>query len=385
VGKWGEKGNWGCTTPLSSYLPKPYIEGDDRLQKITARIVLSHRTGFPNWRGNGPLKIFFTPGERFSYSGEGIVYLQKVVEQVTGKPLNAYMRQAVFTPLGMTSSSYVWRKDFDALTATSHDSDGAPTDNFKPTEANAAASLETTARDYATFINAVLAGTGLKPATLREMETPQIAVDPECTNCTDRAPNELSKNLFWGLGWGMQQTAQGTSLWHWGDNGGFKAYVVVVPATKSAVVMFFNSENGLAIARQVVADAIGGDQPAFDWLKYDNYDSAGIRFIRAVRQKGAAAAMKEFSASIASGEIPENSLNQEGYHLLGRKETAEAILVFQKNVELHPASANAYDSLAEGYMNHGQNDLSIQDYEKSLELNPNNTNAVEMLKKLHAK
>src|SRR5271167_1564548 len=74
-----EQGKLGLDVPLTTYLPKPYIAGDERLAKITARIVLSHRTGFPNW-----------PGERFSYSGEGYIYLQRVVEKITGKPLNEY-------------------------------------------------------------------------------------------------------------------------------------------------------------------------------------------------------------------------------------------------------------------------------------------------------
>ena len=120
-----EQGKLALDTPLTTYLPKPYIEGDERLAKITARIVLSHRTGFPNWRqSDGALPIYFTPGERFSYSGEGYIYLQRVVEQITHKPLNEYMTEAVFTPLGMRNSSYVWRPDFDALTATGHDAGG---------------------------------------------------------------------------------------------------------------------------------------------------------------------------------------------------------------------------------------------------------------------
>src|SRR5579863_6059040 len=82
-----EEGKLALDVPLTTYLPKPYIEGDERLTKITARIVLSHRTGFPNWRDADKLLIYFTPGERFSYSGEGYVYLQRVVEHITGKPL----------------------------------------------------------------------------------------------------------------------------------------------------------------------------------------------------------------------------------------------------------------------------------------------------------
>jgi CubicO group peptidase (beta-lactamase class C family) len=264
-----ELGKLGLDVPLTTYLPKPHIAGDDRLKKITARIVLSHRTGFPNWRGDdGLLPIYFTPGERFSYSGEGYVYLQRVVEQITAKPLNEYITEAVFTPLGMTSSSYVWRPDFDALTATGHDREGKPVALWKPKEAGAASTLNTTAKDYALFVEAVLNGNGLKPATLAEMETPQIALDPECRICTKREPKQLSKNLFWGLGWGIQREDDGTdALWHWGDNGAFKCFVMAEPKTKAGAVMFANSENGLEIAKPVIDEAMGRESLAFDWLK----------------------------------------------------------------------------------------------------------------------
>jgi CubicO group peptidase (beta-lactamase class C family) len=263
-----EQGKLGLDVPLTAYLPKPYIAGDERLVKITARIVLSHRTGFPNWRGDdGLLPIYFTPGERFSYSGEGYVYLQRVVEQITGKALNEYMTEAVFTPLGMTSSSYVWRPDFDALTATGHDADGKPAQLWKPKEAGAASTLNTTAKDYALFVEAVLNGKGLKPATLHEMETPEIALDPECRICTKHETKQLSKNLFWGLGWGIQRKDRSDVLWHWGDNGAFKCFVMAEPKTKSGVVMFANSENGLEIAKPLIDEAMGTESLAFEWLK----------------------------------------------------------------------------------------------------------------------
>jgi CubicO group peptidase (beta-lactamase class C family) len=261
-----EQRKLGLDVPLTAYLPRPYIQGDDRLKKITARIVLSHRTGFPNWRGDGSLTIHFTPGERFSYSGEGYVYLQRVVEQITGKALNDYMTEAVLTPLGMTSSSYVWRPDFDARTATGHNADGEPVPLWRPKEEGAASTLNTTVKDYALFVEAVLNRKGLKSATLREMETPQIALDPECRNCIERQPKELSRNLFWGLGWGIQRTKD-DELWHWGDNGAFKSFVMAAPKTKAGVVMFANSENGLAIAKPVIGDAMETEPLAFAWLK----------------------------------------------------------------------------------------------------------------------
>ena len=269
-----DEGKLDLDTPLTKYLPQPYIAGDERLDEITARIVLSHRTGLKNWRPDGgDLKIYFTPGERFSYSGEGIVYLQKVVEQITGKKLNDYMTEAVFVPLRMTSSSYVWRSDYDIRTATGHNEDAQPGDKSKPTDANAASSLHTTAADYARFVEAILNGKGLKNETLREMEKPQVAVDLACTNCTDRVAGESAKEVFWGLGWGIQETRDGESLWHWGDNGAFKCYVLAYPKQKIGLVMFTNGQNGLSIRENVVQLALGGAQPAFAWAKYERYDS----------------------------------------------------------------------------------------------------------------
>ncbi len=73
------------------------------------------------------------------------------------------MTEAVFTPLKMTSTSYIWRPAFDAITATGHDENGTPTDKWKPDEAGAASTLNTTAKDYALFVEAILNQKGLKP------------------------------------------------------------------------------------------------------------------------------------------------------------------------------------------------------------------------------
>lgn len=262
-----DQGKLDLDTPLSSYLAKPYVP-DERVGKITARLVLSHRTGFPNWRGDdGSLPIYFSPGERFSYSGEGYIYLQHVVEQITGKPLDVYMDEVAFKPLGMTNSSYVWRPSFDSLTATGYDSKGGPGELEKPKEAGAASSLNTTARDYALFVDAVLNGKGLSSSVLRQMETPEIALDPTCRICVKQEPKELSKTLFWGLGWGIQREHKGVMLWHWGDNGVFKAFVMADPARKSGVVMFANGEDALNVAKPIIDTAIDTDSLAFAWLK----------------------------------------------------------------------------------------------------------------------
>lgn len=195
---------------------------------------------------------------------------------------------------------------------------------------------------------------------------------------------ESYATIFWGLGFGIEKTVEGESLWHWGDNGVFKSFFVVRPATKSGVVYITNSENGLSIAPQILEETLGGKQPAFDWLKYDNYDSRGLSFMRVALQKSGATALQQFSSDVTSGAISEGTLNQTGYNLLGNKKIPDAILVFQKNLELHPGSWNVYDSLGEAYLASGDKDLALRNYRKSVELNPKNENGLAVLRKLSA-
>ncbi|HMF58388.1 MAG TPA: serine hydrolase [Pyrinomonadaceae bacterium] len=383
-----DSGKLNLDTPLVKYLPGAYVNGDERANQITARNVLTHTTGFPNWRPRGgALTIKFNPGERFSYSGEGFVYLQKVVEHMTGQPLDALMQSTVFVPLGMASSSYVWQGSFENRAATGHDPVGNAGQLRKPTEANAAASLHTTALDYAKFVIAMMNGTGLKPQTYKQMLTPQIKVDERCHDCLDREPTgHLSQTISWGLGIGLQNTGDGESFWHWGDNDNeFQCYVVAFPKQKTGLVVFTNSGSGHAIIPEIIAQSIGGQHPAIAWIDYEQYNSPTRKLFRGILANGVTAIneYREFRKNHTGAEIlTENQMNRLGYGLLSARKVREAIEIFKLNVEDHPDSSNVYDSLGEAYMRAGERELAIQSYKKSIELNPNNTNGIEMLRKL---
>jgi CubicO group peptidase (beta-lactamase class C family) len=383
-----DAGQLDLDRPLNQYLPGDYDVGPDpRLSQVTARRVLSHTTGFPNWRGGDPkLKIFFTPGEKFSYSGEGFVYLSKVVEHITGEKLNDFMKRMVFDPVGMTSSSYVWQERYDLLKTSRHNALGEPSAQIKATS-NAAASLHTTARDYARFLAAVMNGTGLKPETVKNMLTPQVRVDEGGSDTTARPADKLSSMIAWGLGMGLQTTADGVSFWHWGDNGDAKAYFVVHPRQKVGLVMFANSSNGLSFLPELVDEAIGGEQPAIAWIKYESYKSPKRMLLKNIQAKGAQAALREYREwrkGRATDELlNEQQMNRFGYDLLyGLRRPKDAIEVFKLNVEDHPQSSNTYDSLGEAYMVDGNKEMAIKNYERSVELNPKNADGIEALKKL---
>jgi len=148
--------------------------------------------------------------------------------------------------------------------------------------------------------------------------------------------------------------------------------------------MFTNSENGLAIAPAIFRDATGKIPLAFTWIKYDAYDSDSFRFAKIARDSTVDAAIQQFDAPLKSGAISEDAVNSLGYRFLRQKRSADAVRTFKLNVDLHPQSANTYDSLAEAYMDSGDKTLAIQFYEKSLALNPQNSNATDQLKKLNS-
>ncbi|MGB5675345.1 MAG: serine hydrolase domain-containing protein, partial [Gemmatimonadota bacterium] len=118
-----DRGEWDLDEPLWDILEYDRLAHDERARQITARQVLTHTTGLPNWGGT-PLEFNSDPGERWGYSGEGIVYLQRAVEAKTGLTLEEIATREVFEPLGMSDTHYVWIEPFDTLAAIPHDEFG---------------------------------------------------------------------------------------------------------------------------------------------------------------------------------------------------------------------------------------------------------------------
>jgi CubicO group peptidase (beta-lactamase class C family) len=382
VMKMVERGGLDLDRPLTEYAPDKIIEktylgrpvDDPRFRQITARMVLSHNCGLPNWRRNRPLAFESDPGTGFRYSGEGFVLLQKVVEHVTGKPLDDWMREHVFDPLGMRHSAYIWQSEYDSLSARPHDFMGERHTKRKPSRALSAATLHTTARDYALFTAAVLNGEGLSASTFQQILTPQQVME-----------ERDSMNVDWGLGWGLEFASRDTAFWHWGDNGDFKAFVLGIPRLKMGLVYFANGFHGLSPVSQLTGLALGGRHPSMAcsiMRNYRQFGTPGMELVSTLSREGFEAGMRKYRELGEPGSVPEPLINQLGYHFLRKKRFDEAITVFQLNVEAFPQSFNVYDSLGEAYMEKGETGLAVANYEKSLELNPDNQNGRDMLEKL---
>ena len=286
-----EEGVMDLDQPLQAYLSRPLpdypayadLAGDDRYKEITARMVLSHSTGFPNWRWlepDGRLKFLFAPGTRHSYSGEGIALLQMVVEEVTGRDLETLARQRVFDPLGMTRTSYAWQETFEANAARPHDEFGRPKRLPRRTEPDAAGSMLTTAGDYARLLTAILQATGQRKATVDEMLRSQIAISYEQMFGPGawRDTNKYQElRLAWGLGWGRFDTQQGRAFFHTGHDFGYQNYTVTYADRGIGIVLLSNSDNFESVAREIVQAAIGDRYSPFDWLGYVPFDPARVK------------------------------------------------------------------------------------------------------------
>jgi CubicO group peptidase (beta-lactamase class C family) len=284
------------TRPLVSYLPLPN-PADERAKSITATHVLSHSSGWRNWRNSRDVALTadFPPGSKFSYSGEGYFFLQRVVEKLTGKGLPRLARERVFDPLGMKSSGFIWRPDLDSALASPHTNRGQPMDSFNARSGkafaglvsemgksveewtaedvekalprmdanipvlpnnmmpNAAASLLTTARDYGTFVRWLF---GAGPVQGGRPVLDRMIVQR----------STIHQSLGWGSGIGLEETGARKYIWHWGDNPGFKNFVVGEPATGAAMVIFTNGNAGQRVYERVIRARTGVDHPAFLWL-----------------------------------------------------------------------------------------------------------------------
>ncbi|MCC7264686.1 MAG: serine hydrolase [Candidatus Latescibacteria bacterium] len=199
-------------TPLYTYLPYPDAAHDERYKLITARMVLSHTTGFPNWRSGPKLDIEFDPGTKVGYSGEGFEYLKAVVGQLTGKDPEQVVEEEVFGPLGMDNAYLSWRPRLEPLTAFPHSGEhNIPSPKGKPEKANMAASLHVDAGTYAKFLVALIEGRGLSTERLADMLKPHSRPTEWGGDGTPPAS---------GLGLFIDETPCGTSYGHGGRNGG---------------------------------------------------------------------------------------------------------------------------------------------------------------------
>jgi len=260
------------------------IENDDRYKKITARMCLSHTTGFPNWRWisrkgkftpEGKIQFYFDPGTDYSYSGEGIRLLQKVIEKKLGVGLEQLARERVFDPLGMDMTSYVWQERFENNYCHGHTKEQKIIEKDTEDDAEAAGSMETTAIDYSKLLTKIFELSAQNSDVTNLMFTPNIRINSKKQFgplSLEKANANDSIGLNYGLGWGILKSPYGPGYFKEGHGEGFQHYTILFPEKRIGILLMSNSDNAESIFKEILELGIGDTYTSWYWEDYIPYD-----------------------------------------------------------------------------------------------------------------
>ena len=271
--------------PLPAYGPDPIFPDkygpykdlavDPRWKKITPRMCLTHSTGFNNFWFLEPdhkLHIHFDPGSRYSYSGEGFVLLQFVIEhgrKVQGLGIDVGgLTQANFDRLDMTRTSLSWRKDFAGNVADGWNDEGKVREHDQRSKVRASGSMDTTISDLARFAAALVSGDGLRAGSRAEMTKFQLhittahqfpALAPELP------PSARRKDLYAGLGVVVFDGPQGHGFYKGGHDGYTANTMVCLESRQRCAVILSNDVRSEAGFAELVQFILGATGVPYDW------------------------------------------------------------------------------------------------------------------------
>lgn len=222
--------------PLYTYFMDKEVDySDSRYKLLTARMVLNHCSGWPNWRSdsNELLEFNFIPGTQSGYSGEGYHYLKRVIGyllNVSDRKLNEYFQQEIADPLHTEVMSFFWQDTLSNIKAYGH-RNGIPTDNGpqgNPEIFDAAGGLHTTAEAYAKFIVELM---DKDQETSSELLRLQTALPAE------------SDGLYRSLGFPYKLIGGKMRFYHSGNNGDTRSYCHFYKEEGLGLVLFGNCDN----------------------------------------------------------------------------------------------------------------------------------------------
>jgi CubicO group peptidase (beta-lactamase class C family) len=240
-------GKWDLDEPIYSYWIDPDIAKDVNLKKLTTRHILSHQTGFSNWRGNnkdGKLHFNFEPGTKYQYSGEGLEYLRKALESKFHKTLDQLANELIFKPLQMNDTEFFWSKKTDeSRFATGYNNKGTAYETTKNKTANAADDLLTTIEDYGKFLVSIMNSEGLSQKVSDDMMTNQV---------------ETKNGKYFGLGFEIYDLGNDQiALSHGGSDKGVQTIFFLFPKSKKGLLIFTNVDDGYKVYEKLLTHYLG--------------------------------------------------------------------------------------------------------------------------------
>lgn len=247
-------GKWNLDEPVYKYWTDPDIANDQRNKRLTTKLILSHQTGFPNWRWadeSKKLNFQFEPGAKYQYSGEGMEYLRKALEKKFNKSLQQLADELIFQPIKMTDTKYIWDNVDTSRLAIGYDKNGNAYETIKNKAPNAADDLLTTIEDYGKFLVSVMNGDGLTKKVFEEMTSNQVA---------------STKGKHFGLGFEIYDLGnEEFALSHGGSDNGVQTIFFILPKSKKGLLIFTNSDTGVSVYENLLKHYLGENgQKVFD-------------------------------------------------------------------------------------------------------------------------
>ncbi|WP_438483089.1 serine hydrolase domain-containing protein [Oleiharenicola lentus] len=286
-----DQGKLNLDRPIGEYLAKPLPEypsepkyadwsplaEDERWRLITPRIVLTHSTGFSNFgflEPDGKLKIHFTPGSRYGYSGDGIQLLQFAIEKGLGLDVGT-LTNRIFTQLEMPRTALQWRADFAGNVADGWNDRGEPKPHDQRSRVRAAGSMDTTIADISKFARALVNGEGLSAASAQALARPILPITTATqfpTRQADAPADKQTKHLHAGLGVIVFTGPQGKGFFKGGHNNITANTLVCLENGKRAVVILANDVRAEAAFAELIQFILGDTVIPYHW---EYGDSAG--------------------------------------------------------------------------------------------------------------
>jgi CubicO group peptidase (beta-lactamase class C family) len=259
----------------TKYGPYKDLANDPRWEKITPRICLTHSTGFNNYYFMEPdqkLRIHFAPGTQYSYSGEGLILLQFVIErgrkeQGLGIDVGE-LTNTTFQRLGMTHTSLVWRPDFATNLADGWNDRGEPKEHDERSKVRAAGSMDTTISDIAKFFSALARGNGLSASSRKEMTKQQLHIGTAHqfpTLAAELPASQQRKDLYAGFGVVVFDGPQGHGFFKGGHDDITANTAVCLEDTQRCVVLLSNDVRAEAGFADLVRFILGDTGVPYDW------------------------------------------------------------------------------------------------------------------------
>lgn len=248
------EGRISLDEPLAGHWVDPDVAADPRHQRLTPRIALSHRTGFPNWRFQTPGRVLAfqrDPGTELGYSGEGYEYARRFAQQKLGTPWEALAEQYVLRPFGMTQTASTRRPWFAGRIALPYGAEGRYGEPAIQDSVLASDDLYTTVGDYAAFLVRVMRRDGLAPAFAAQRDSVHVANERASADC-DPAAVTACPRVGMGLGWEIIQFPGETVRMHSGSDWGEKAMALYFAETGDGAVMFTNGAGGMPVMLRTI-------------------------------------------------------------------------------------------------------------------------------------